>query len=44
MLTTKPIIDVIRQRFSCRTYPERPLSPEKRQELKIFIKDLLSSK
>jgi hypothetical protein len=40
MLTTKPIVDIIRQRFSCRTYLEQPISPEKRQELKTFIDSL----
>ncbi len=34
------IPDVIRQRFSCRTYLERPISPEKRQKLKTFIDNL----
>jgi nitroreductase len=40
MLATKPISDIIRQRFSCRTYLEQPISPEKRQALKIFIDNL----
>jgi hypothetical protein len=34
------INDVIRQRFSCRTYLERPISSEKRQELGTFIDHL----
>lgn len=41
MLTaTKPIVDVIRQRFSCRTYLEQSISAEKRQALKTFIDNL----
>lgn len=40
MLTTQPITDIIRQRFSCRTYLEQPIAPEKRQELKNFIDHL----
>src|SRR5512140_1085508 len=35
--TTKPIVDTIRQRFSCRTYLEQPISVEKRQVLNAFI-------
>jgi hypothetical protein len=37
MLTTKPITDIIRQRFSCRNYLEQPISTEKRQKLRDFI-------
>lgn len=40
MLTTKPINDIIRQRFSCRTYLKQPISPEKRQAMKTFIEGL----
>jgi len=40
LTTTKPVVDIIRQRFSCRTYLERPISAEKRQELKAFIDNL----
>ena len=40
MLTTKPITDIIRQRFSCRTYLETPISDEKRQKLGDFINSL----
>lgn len=40
LTTTKPIVDIICQRFSCRTYLEQPISAEKRQELKTFINNL----
>ncbi len=40
LTTTKPIIDIIRQRFSCRTYLEQPISSEKRQALNAFIDNL----
>jgi len=40
MLTNKPITDIIRQRFSCRTYLEQPIAAEKRQKLKAFIEAL----
>ncbi len=33
----QPITDLIRQRFSCRSYLEQPISAEKRQQLKDFI-------
>jgi hypothetical protein len=42
MLTTKPITDVIRQRFSCRTYLETPIPTEKRQKLRGFIESMLN--
>jgi hypothetical protein len=34
------IMDTIRQRFSCRTYLERSISPDKLQELETFINSL----
>ena len=40
MLTTKPITDIIRKRFSCRTYLETPIPAEKRQNLRGFIESL----
>jgi hypothetical protein len=40
MLITKPITEVIRQRFSCRSYLDQPISAEKRQALKTFIDGL----
>jgi nitroreductase len=42
MLTTKPIIEIIRQRFSCRTYLEQPIAAEKREKLQKFIDSLNS--
>ena len=39
-LTIKPITDIIRQRFSCRTYLEEPITAEKRQRLQTFIDSL----
>ena len=41
-LKTKPITDIIRQRFSCRTYLEEPITAEKRQRLQTFIDSLQS--
>jgi hypothetical protein len=40
MLITKPITEIIRQRFSCRTYLKTPILAEKRQELSDFISSL----
>jgi len=40
MLATKPITDVIRQRFSCRSYLETPIPAGKRQKLHDFIDSL----
>lgn len=40
LTTTQPIVDIIRQRFSCRTYLEQPISAEKRQALNAFIDNL----
>jgi len=37
MLYGKPIAEVIRQRFSCRTYFEKPIEEYKRQRLTEFI-------
>jgi hypothetical protein len=42
MPTTKPITDIIRQRFSCRTYIEQPIAAEKRRKLQTFIDALQS--
>lgn len=35
--TTQPITDIIRQRFSCRSYQEEPIPAEKRRQLQDFI-------
>jgi hypothetical protein len=37
MLSTQPINDIIRKRFSCRTYLEQPIAAEKRQQLQTYI-------
>jgi hypothetical protein len=37
MLYSKPITEVIRQRFSCRRYFEKPIEDEKRQRLADFL-------
>ncbi len=37
MLTEKSITEIIRQRFSCRSYLKTPISAEKRQKLQDFI-------
>jgi hypothetical protein len=37
MLYSKPLTEVIRQRFSCRTYFEKPIEEYKRQRLTEFI-------
>lgn len=37
MLYSKPITEVIRQRFSCRRYFEKPIEDEKRQWLAYFL-------
>lgn len=42
MLPTKPITEIIRQRFSCRTYLEKPIAAEKREKLQAFIHALPS--
>jgi nitroreductase len=34
---TQPITEIVRQRFSCRTYENRPIEPEKRHLLNRFI-------
>jgi hypothetical protein len=36
MLFSKPITEVIQQRFSCRTYLDRPIEKQKRQQLRQF--------
>ena len=40
MRLEKTVVDSIRQRFSCRKYLEKPISPEKRQKLDAFIANL----
>ena len=37
MLYSKPVTEIIRQRFSCRTYFEKPIEEDKRQILNDFI-------
>lgn len=37
MLYNKPITEIIRQRFSCRKYLEKPIAEDKRQQLSTFI-------
>ena len=37
MLYSKPVTEVIRQRFSCRTYFEKPIAEDKRQRLADFL-------
>jgi nitroreductase len=37
MIYSKPVTEVIRQRFSCRTYPDKPIAEEKRRCLADFI-------
>lgn len=39
---TKPITELIRQRFSCRTYQERPIEPQLRQRLGAYLAPPLS--
>jgi nitroreductase len=36
----QPITDLVRQRFSCRTYREIPIEPETRQKLEAFLSSL----
>ena len=40
MLTGQPITEIIPQRFSCRTYQERPIDEEKRQQLQTYLDTL----
>jgi hypothetical protein len=40
MQSNESITNMIRQRFSCRTYLEKPISSEKRQKLEEFISTL----
>ncbi|MEN6319465.1 MAG: nitroreductase family protein [Syntrophaceae bacterium] len=37
MLYSKPVTEIIRQRFSCRTYFEKPILEDKRQRLTDFL-------
>jgi hypothetical protein len=37
MLYSKPVTEVMRQRFSCRRYFEKPISEDKRQRLSDFL-------
>ncbi len=37
MLYSKPVTEIITQRFSCRTYFEKPIEDEKRQRLADFL-------
>jgi nitroreductase len=37
MQYNKPVTDVIKQRFSCRSYLETPIAKEKRQQLENFL-------
>ena len=36
----KPITDIIKERFSCRAYSEKPVEIQKQEQLKEFIKNL----
>ncbi len=40
MFYSRPVTDVIRQRFSCRTYLDTPIAEEKRQRLADFLSSL----
>ncbi len=37
MLYSKPVTDIIRQRFSCRKYLEKPIAEDQRQRLSAFM-------
>ena len=37
MSFSKPITELIAQRYSCRTYDGRPIAPEARQKLEEYI-------
>ena len=37
MLYTQPIVEIIRQRFSCRSYLSKPLEPEQRTQLSALL-------
>ena len=40
MFYRKPVTDIIQQRFSCRTYLDKPIAEEKRQRLAEFISSI----
>ena len=40
MFYSKPVTDIIKQRFSCRTYLDTPIADEKRQRLAEFISSI----
>ena len=40
MLNDQAVIEIIYKRFSCRTYQDRPIEVEKRQQLEAFLADL----
>jgi len=40
MFYSKPVTDIIKQRFSCRTYLDQPIAEEKRQRLAEFISSI----
>jgi len=40
MFYSKPVTDIIEQRFSCRTYLDTPIAEEKRQRLAEFISSI----
>jgi Putative TM nitroreductase len=40
MFYSKPVTDIIKQRFSCRTYLDKPIADEKRQRLAEFISSI----
>jgi hypothetical protein len=40
MIYTKPITEIIQNRFSCRTYLEEPVEPEKKRQLRDFMEAL----
>jgi Putative TM nitroreductase len=40
MFYRKPVTDIIKQRFSCRTYLDTPIAEEKRQRLAEFISSI----
>jgi nitroreductase len=40
MIYSRPVTEVIRRRFSCRSYSPRPIEPEERQRLQEFMSSL----
>lgn len=40
MFYRKPVTDIIKQRFSCRTYLDKPIAEEKRQRLAEFVSSI----